>query len=390
MWKVGRCIERTHLTSARTRWNAAAFLVGLCLSNAGWPQSLIVAASNSSSEEKSRADLICDGKDDQIELLASLLKAATFEVAVDTSPAHSMRVKCRGRFVVEWAAGDYFLGGTLEIPDAADFVIHAQGTFFHYLPSEGDAVVVRGMNRCRYDFGTIETKSNGSALRISPTHHMPALMSFVTFMGLIGSNQQGIGLHLDHREENVCVNQFTGTDIQGFDIGVLVDDAVTYQGGTRPSVKSDTNWYWFSYIRLCNTCIWEKAGGVDCGYWEVNVDASIPGSTAVRTAGKYSQWRIIMGTWDLDGSHALILDSGAEHQIIEMRPPLDVFRWRDDSGNGTNVFLSTSRLPYRKAPSAEIQSYWNRAGGVPGQHEARKQELEATARQMEGSSDEKN
>jgi hypothetical protein len=337
---------------------------------------ITVAASNSKPEEKKKADILCDGKDDQIKLMDSLKRAEKFKTMIDIHPAKQQEIECYGRHHVVWFPGDYNLSDTLIIPDSADVIIDAQGTFFNYLPKKGDAVLVNGMNRCRYNFGTIKTDSTGDAIHVMPAKNMPALMSVISFMGLIGTGQKGVGLHLDHRYENVCVNNFIGTDVSGFDVGVLVDDIHAYSGENRPTVKSDTNWYWLSYVRMCNTCIWEKGAGIDCGYWEVNVDASIPGSTAIRTAGKYTQWTIIMGTWNLDKTHALILDQGAEHQIIEMRPPIDVFRWQDNSGNDTNVFLATSQLPYRKASDAEILSYWNRAGGVSGQHEQRKIEIE--------------
>ena len=337
---------------------------------------IIVAASNSLPEEKAKADIVCDGKDDQVELLASITKANKFDVVVDMNPGAQQTVKCYGRHAVEWLPGDYYLSKTLMIPDAADMVIDAEGTYFHYLPKEGSAVCITGMNRCRYNFGTVKTNTTGAAILVQPTVKMPALMSVIKFQGLIGNDQKGVGLHLDHRYENVCVNNFVGTDIYGFDVGILVDDIMETMSEQRPTCKSDTNWYWFTYIRLCNTCIWEKGHGVDCGHWEVNVDASLPGSTAIRTSGAYTQWKIIMGTWNLDKSHAFILEPGSQHQIIQMRPPIDVFRWQNNSGNDTNVFLMTSRLPYRDAPDAEILTYWNRAGGVPGQHEQRKIELQ--------------
>lgn len=356
--------------------NKIHFLLLLLITSSASQAAIIVAASNSTAEEKARADMICDGQDDQVELLASLTKAGRFTVVVDMHPAAQQEVECYGRHAVQWLPGDYYLSKTLVIPDGADMVIDAQGTFFYYQGNEGDAVVIQGMNRCRYNFGTIKTDTTGDAIRVMPTKKMPALMSIIKFMGLIGTKQKGVGLHLDHRYENICVNNFEGTDIYGFDVGVLVDDVNINVGGSRPTVKSDTNWYWFTYIRMCNTCIWEKGHGIDCGHWEVNVDASIPNSTAIRTSGKYTQWKIIMGTWNMDNSHALVLEPGAEHQIIEMRPPIDVFRWQDNSGNDTHVHLSTSRLPYRDAPDSEILTYWNRAGGVPGQHEVRKKEIE--------------
>jgi hypothetical protein len=227
-------------------------------------------------------------------------------------------------------------------------VIRAEGAYFHYRRAEGDAVVVTGMNRCRYQFGTIETELKGAAIRVRPTPAMPALMSLVGFTGLVGRGRKGIGLALDATRENVCVNRFEGTDIAGFDVGVFVGDAD--QGPNLPSYrgKCDTNWLWLSYVRLCNTCIWEQGKGVDDSVSEVNVDASIPGSTAIRTAAN-GRWFVSMGTFGGKGTEAIVIDPGARDNRFEVRPPIGRYPWRDKSGNSTNEFL-TGNGPSRSGP----------------------------------------
>ncbi len=316
-----------------------ATVLGLVGTSVARPAAVTVAAANSAPAVKARADLICDGKDDQVELLASITRAAKFEVEVDVSPSMQKTVSCYGRHSVEWLPGDYDLGDTLIVPDAADLVIRAEGTYFHYRRPAGDAVVVTGMNRCRYQFGTIETGSTGAAIRVQPTPAMPALMSFVGFTGLVGRGRKGIGLALDATRENVCVNRFEGTDIAGFDVGVFVGDAD--QGPNLPSYrgKCDTNWFWLSYVRLCKTCIWEKGKGVDDSVWEVNVDASLPNSTAIRTAAANGRWFVIMGTFGGTGTEAIIIDPGARENRFDVRPPISRYSWHDHSGNSTNQFL---------------------------------------------------
>ena len=168
--------------------SVALVLISASVSRAA---SIIVAASNSSAESKNRADFICGGNNDQVHLLASITRANRFSTKVDTAPAVQKSVECYGRHSVEWLPGDYYLGETLTIPDAADVAIQAEGAYFHYLPAEGDAVVVTGMNRCRYYFGTIETNSLGAAILVKPTAEMPALMSFLSFTGLQGCEQRG-------------------------------------------------------------------------------------------------------------------------------------------------------------------------------------------------------
>ncbi|MDO8303743.1 MAG: hypothetical protein Q7T18_10920, partial [Sedimentisphaerales bacterium] len=178
--------------------------------------SIIVASSNSTLESKRRADLICDGKDDQVELLKSITKASQVSTVYERNPATLVPTKCYAGHSVEWLPGDYYLSETLVIPDAEDCAIQAEGTRFHYQPKKGDAVVLTGMSRCRYRLGTIFTDTNGVALHVKPTENMPSLMSIVSFTGLIGTDQKGVGLCVDSAVENVCTMRFEGTDIRGF------------------------------------------------------------------------------------------------------------------------------------------------------------------------------
>jgi hypothetical protein len=327
-------------------------VLGFLASSARATAAIVVAAADSQEQEKARADLVCDGVDDDVELAASLAKARQGEALVDVDPKTQRRIKCAMNHAVEWLPGSYHLSKTLEIPSASNCVIHAEGTALHYDAKEGDAVVIRGMNGCRYTFGTIETQSSGAAIRVRPSREMPALQSFVDFSGLIGHDQRGVGLMLDPTDENVCVNRFVGTDISGFDKGVLVGGAGSREKSASTMGKCDTNWFWMSYVRLCNTCVEEGSQGVDCSVWEVNVDASLPGAVAVRAGGAYGKWFIIMGTFTYEKMNkALVLERGARECAIEVHPPLDNFAWEDNSGNDTNkIGGQMLRLP--KNPQA--------------------------------------
>ena len=321
----------------------------LCISSAPISAAIVVAAADSLPEEKSRADLVCDGQDDQEELAASLARARMGEAVIDINPKTQRSVTCRKNHVVQWLPGNYHISDTLEVADAVDCVIRAEGTTLHYKGSEGDCVLIRGMNRCRYNFGTIKSASSGAALRIQPTPQMPSLMSYVNFMGLVGENQRGTGLLLDPQNENICVNRVEGTDVYGFDRGVYVGGAGGREGSASTHGKCDTNWFWISYVRLCNTCIEESAEGVDDSRWEVNVDASIPNSTAIRTAAAHGKWYVIMGTYTFEGTNkALVLEPGARHSVFEMHPPIQSFAWEDRSGTDTNIILSAESPPFRR------------------------------------------
>jgi hypothetical protein len=307
---------------------------------------IVVAAADSLPQEKARADLICDGHDDQVELAKSLAMGRRGKTAIDVNPKEQQTVECTLNHAVEWLPGTYSISETLEIPDAANCVLRAEGTTLEYEPIKGDCVVIRGMNRCRYNFGTIKSKSTGAALCVRPTKRMPSLMSFVNFTGLIGEGAKGTGLLLDPLHENVCVNRFEGTDILGFDRGAYVGSTGGRDGGASTHGKCDTNWFWLSYVRMCQTCIEESAEGVDCSVWEVNVDASLPEAVAIRAAGKYGKWFVIMGTYTFEKKNlAIVLEPGARNCVIEVHPPLGEFAWEDRSENETNVIVPVSMSP---------------------------------------------
>ena len=331
----------------------------------GTAASFIVAPSNASDKEKAQADFVCDGKDDQVELLRSFTEGAQkYSLMVDRPVGAKIQqpVTCMGKRSVEWFAGDYYLDSTLIIPDAADSVIRAEGTYFHYRAPEGDAVVVQGAQRWRYYFGTIEmTASSGTALRIKPEASMPTLMSIIGFTGLIGNkDRKGIGLYLDSSIENVCTCRFEGTDIYNFDKGILVGNANPNKPDGTPG-KTDTNWIWASYIRLCHTCIEEQNYNIDCNSYFVNVEACLPDSVAIRTGAVMGMWHVILGTGDWfygrvdrkdNKTKSVIFEPGAKHHIMQMTPPVEFFApVVDNSGNDTNVIMTTMRPPLNQVPT---------------------------------------
>lgn len=328
----------------------------LCFQQWALAASITVAPADAPAAAKKKADLVCDGKDDQEELLASITMAPRVKVLIDRplpkkGGMQQIASQGYGRHSVEWLPGVYHLSKTLLIPDCADMVIRAEGTYFQYAPKEGDAVRIQGMHRCRYSFGVIELESPGAALRIKPTAEMPALMSFVQFQGMIGHGKKGVGLWIDPSVENVCTNRFDGTDIAGFNVGVLVDDAAE-----KPRYgigKADSNSFWLMYVRMCNTVAWEKSRGIDDSVWFIGPEACEPDSIAVRTGAAFGKWYLILGTWDWHSrphegnkTRSIVLDPGAQGNVFEVHPPVKIFApVEDNSGNATNRILSTDLPP---------------------------------------------
>jgi hypothetical protein len=287
---------------------------------------VVVAPADAPDVLKAKADLVCDGKDDQVELLASLERGKVFKSqaagAPNAKPVHSWR----GRFTVTWLPGNYELSALLNFPELADFALYAEGTYLNFKPAEGDVIHLNQSIRCRFNFGTIDSRSTGACITVTGV-----TMSIISFTGLVGHDQKGTGLRLFGT--STC--KYEGTDISGFDVGVLVDDVAP---------KLDTNWFWLSYVRNCKTCIWEKGRNVDCNVWDVNVDATLPGATAIRIGGAMGYWHVIMGTYKFEGvNKAIILEPNATENVVFIHPPIENFAWQDNSGNKTNVILSGRR-----------------------------------------------
>ena len=317
-----------------------AGVLALALTESGWAASIVVAASDSSAQGKARADYICDGTNDQVELLASINAAGVYSVDVADEPNHTMTVSCKGRHSVEWLAGSYNLGATLVIPEASDLSIQAEGTYFTG-PASGSAVIVRGANRCVYRFGNISCRSGeatAAALKIQPLATMPVVFSKIEYTGLSGLNHQSIGLQLDPSLGNICYSRFKGTNIMNVHTGIQVNSAGQHCEG---------NWFWVSFVAECLQCVYEQGGNVQKNFWEVNVDAWLDNAEAIRTGGSHGKWYVIMGTGGHEGiNNALVLDPGASHNVIEMHPPIENYVWQNNSGNTTNVILTTRRPPY--------------------------------------------
>lgn len=107
---------------------------------------LIVAANNSSDKEKDQADYVCDGTNDEVELLASIA---------------DLPVKRKHKVV--WLPGLYMLGAQLVIPPLQEFVIEARGAT---LAVKG--VKFNSLLDCDITLGILAGRTNGVALEFAP------------------------------------------------------------------------------------------------------------------------------------------------------------------------------------------------------------------------------
>jgi len=235
--------------------------------------------------------------------------------------------------------------------------LYAEGTILHYRgPPGNSAIIVSGAYRCRLNFGTIWSNSQVAALAFQSRKYsspfMPIDMNIIGFQGLqrVGQCQgcpvpPGVGILI---QRPYCLNQITGTDVRGFNTGVLVDSNY----GPRDGHTIDTNWYWLSYVRGCMTAIHVNNYNTNAQQWYVNVDIMNPGSVCIRTSATTEYWHIIMGSVTRDPrSRTLVLDPGAAENFFFIIPPLFHFDgYENNSGNWNNVFLQVPRNPSTSLP----------------------------------------
>ena len=290
--------------------------------------SFIVAASNSTPEAKNRADFVCNGVNDQIELRDSILSTQQYTLYMDTSPAGRRTVTWHGHYDIEWLPGDYYLDETLYIPSSGAAIVNAEGTYFHYQPTTGDAVVIEGMIDYQINLGTIESSSTGAALAV-----ISGQMSQVSFTGLVGHNQVGTGLYIGPGQST---NRYDGTDISGFDTGMHM-------------MSLDTQWYLINSIRRCNTCVKEDRSEANSNthVFRLGLDTSLPNSLGIHNETIYGKYDVMMSDSSGVGTQALIITPGMSGNVFEFHPPIEEFDWENNSGNVSNVILSTLSPPYQ-------------------------------------------
>lgn len=312
-------------------------------------ESVIVAPSDATAETKAKADLICTGSGDQNTLLLSINMASTEDVDVIMLNGQMSTFSCKVRHSVLWLPGTYNLSAPLIIPDSADCVINAEGTFISSEASVQTTVVIRGMYRCDYRFGVIfsnnTTISDSAALRIDPGS-MPVVASYIGYTGLQGldGNTNGYALNLVADSADIFSNNIAGTNIEDFYKAIVVEATAPY--------FCSSNEFWMSY------CIYIKYGGVDIlgntaqkNFWQVNLDVTnTPGGPfghhMIQTAGCYDRWSSIIAPAD----YVVIFDPGAKSNIIELHPDYSDFAFIqpvvNNSGNDTNIMLGAKQPPY--------------------------------------------
>lgn len=245
-------------------------------------------------------------------------------------------------------AGDvYALTQTMTIPISNYGIFDSRGTIFRYSPTSGDAVIWKGGQGAQLHFGLIdmENGSTGSALRVFPEFGTVTLSNRIEWQGLHegGGGHVGKGFFMDSSLGGMGIFQVVGNDILGFDEGIRVgiDDV---GGGAAHK-------FWLDWIRDCNINI-VVHNLHNTGEFNINLDALIDNSIAIKTGGANDVWNVIIGAQAPDPTTAktLVIDSGAKHNVFNIKPALNRFKrslganWEDNSGNRTNIITGDNPL----------------------------------------------
>jgi hypothetical protein len=308
---------------------------------------IIVAPADAGTALKQKANFVCDGVADEVELLASITRQAASSVTLNRADnGADQTFTCIARHSVEWLPGQYHLSAPLVIPAASDLNISAEGTELIYAPATGTAVILRGMNRCRYRLGAIRSASADAALAVSPLVTMPAMGSSLSFSGLLGTGSAQVGLLVDATKSSVVNNQLGGTNIRGFAQGVCLRAT----GGL-----CEANWLNFADIRDCDVGLVEGDDGLRANDYSVHLQLNRPGATGIRSGGQDGKWQIFVNPRsfpaDTTAQATLVLTFGAQHNMYELLPPpRQLPRLLNYSLHPNSILLSTDRAPYRLTP----------------------------------------
>lgn len=298
--------------SSNLTWTNPSLQVGG--SNVTRSVTYVLAPSDAPVNVKAQADIVCDGVNDEVELLASVTASGNNSSVV-------------------WLPGNYTLGATLTFPDLSDFILYAESTIMSFTPVVGDAVVVSNAANCEFHFGRITSGTTGARLSFKPTN-ATSFPNIFTFTKLIGIGKLGQGLKLDNSVQGSDTNHFYGGDITSVDVGVLVTNA------PDAGHKCDTNWFWLSYIRECNTLIQEGTSvpcSIDTNIWYVNM-----GNPIVRGLDTYADNGHYFLIIEAGSGKVIRLRAGVGNTIIETVPPLQAGDLLDESAATSNRFLGST------------------------------------------------
>lgn len=87
----------------------------------------------------------------------------------------------------------------------------------------------------------------------------------------------------------------------------------------------------------------------------VNLEVNRPAGLALRAGGSYGKWHVVLRTTGSRAKNVPLITLGpdAVDNVLWVQPPMKQGAVNDDSGNKTNVILSTNKPPLTERPSLQ-------------------------------------
>lgn len=307
-----------------------------------------VAPSGATTADKSRADFVGDGVNDQN--------------AVNSAVTAAKAISSYSKVVM--LPGVYFFSAVADVSGGNGFVFEAEGTQVNgpgvqtATLSALDTFKIQNSNSARFKFGAIVTNSTGAAIHSFGGY----IETEIKFQSLDGTGRNGYGILIDSRiassGQGQSVNWITGTHVENFNVGI----ALLKDGGTGANIDTYRVTVDFIYNNTKGVYVNSSAGNtVNANVWNINIDASHnAGDIAFETNGFYDVINATIGGLNT-GSHNFVLDSGATGHILNLSPAsLAVAAGSivDNSGNATNNINGSSVDGFLNGP-AQLVKYGN-------------------------------
>ncbi len=285
-----------------------------------------VAPSGASVSDKSRADFVGDGVNDQTAVAAAITAAGVTNSEVRMLP------------------GVYTFGAAATVTSANNFTLEASGTVILGPTGTADTFVINGSSHSTFNLDTVVTNSTGAAIHVKGAA-AAVTDTFINWGTLSGTSHQGNGLFFDATTGPMSVDYASGGQISGFNKGVVMDATGTTNFIDTIHVKA-------GFIFDCNTDIYGRSGtGTknNSNVWDVNVDPFINGAVAVDIDHNFDRFDpIIWGDQapNTATTFLLKLQSGATSNQFNGTPNIIVTFGAslisDASGNTSNTINGSS------------------------------------------------
>lgn len=267
-----------------------------------------IAPFGATTADKSKADFVGDGVNDQVAVNAAVTAARAIS-------NYSKVVMLPGVYNFSAAAS---LGG---VPGGNGFIFEARGTLVNG-PGVGgaatalDTFVINNSNFSEFNFGSIKTKNTGTAAAIHSTGNYSETK--ITWQALDGTARGGYGFYADTTSAatSQSVNWITATHVQNFAKGIVLSSV-----GAGANVDTWRITVDYIYNNVVGCYVHSATGGIlNSNVWNINIDASnTAADIGFQTNSNFDVINATIGGLAA-GSHNIVFDSGATANTLNLTP----------------------------------------------------------------------